>query len=39
MTISKDPTLNNRFAQNKELYINMWGGLPAEEKYVTKFNQ
>jgi GT2 family glycosyltransferase len=39
MTIAKDPTLNNRFAQNKAMYIDMWGGLPTEEKYVTKFNK
>ena len=39
MTIAKDPALNNRFAQNRELYIRMWGGLPTEEKYITKFNQ
>ena len=39
MTIAKDPSLNNRFAQNRELYIQMWGGLPSEEKYKTKFNQ
>ena len=38
MTIAKDPALNNRFAQNRALYIQMWGGLPAEEKYLTKFN-
>jgi GT2 family glycosyltransferase len=39
MTIAKDPALNNRFQQNRELYIQMWGGLPSEEKYTTKFNQ
>ena len=39
MTIAKDPALNNRFQQNRELYIRMWGGLPTEEKYTTKFNQ
>ena len=39
MTIAKDPALNNRFQQNRELYIQMWGGLPTEEKYTTKFNQ
>jgi len=39
MTIAKDPALNNRFQQNRELYIQMWGGLPTEEKYITKFNQ
>ena len=39
MTIAKDPTLNNRFAQNRAMYIDMWGGLPTEERYVTKFNK
>ena len=39
MTIAKEPSLNNRFAQNRELYIEMWGGLPSEEKHLTKFNQ
>ena len=39
MTIAKDPALNNRFAQNRAMYIDMWGGLPTEEKYLTKFNQ
>jgi len=39
MTIAKDPALNNRFEYNKQLYIRMWGGIPTEEKYVTKFNQ
>jgi GT2 family glycosyltransferase len=39
MTIAKDPTLNNGFGNNKSLYIEMWGGLPTEEKYVTKFNR
>jgi len=39
MTIAKDPTINNRFALNRQMYINMWGGLPTEEKYLTKFNK
>jgi GT2 family glycosyltransferase len=39
MTIAKEPALNNRFTQNRELYIRMWGGLPTEEKYLTKFNE
>jgi GT2 family glycosyltransferase len=39
MTIAKDPALNNRFMLNRQMYINMWGGLPTEEKYVTKFNK
>jgi len=39
MTIAKDPTINNRFELNRQMYIEMWGGLPTEEKYVTKFNR
>jgi GT2 family glycosyltransferase len=39
MTIAKEPNLNNRFQQNREMYIQMWGGLPTEEKYITKFNK
>ena len=39
MTIAKDPTLNQKFMQNKQMYIEMWGGLPTEEKYLTKFNK
>jgi GT2 family glycosyltransferase len=39
MTIAKDPTLNQKFMQNKQMYIQMWGGLPTEEKYLTKFNK
>ena len=39
MTIAKDPALNNRFEHNRQLYIRMWGGIPTEEKYITKFNQ
>lgn len=39
MTIAKDPSLNQRFAQNRQLYIDMWGGIPTEEKYKTKFNK
>lgn len=39
MTIAKDPTLNQRFAQNRQLYIDMWGGIPTQEKYKTKFNK
>jgi GT2 family glycosyltransferase len=39
MTIAKEPSLNSRFSQNRQLYIDMWGGLPTEEKYLTKFNK
>jgi GT2 family glycosyltransferase len=39
MTIAKEPSLNHRFSQNRQIYIDMWGGLPTEEKFTTKFNQ
>jgi GT2 family glycosyltransferase len=39
MTIAKNPTLNQKFAQNRQMYIDMWGGLPTEEKFKTKFNK
>lgn len=39
MTIAKDPSLNSNFMKNRQLYVDMWGGLPTEEKYHTKFNQ
>ena len=39
MTIAKDPSLNSHFMQNRQLYVDMWGGLPTEEKYLTKFNK
>jgi GT2 family glycosyltransferase len=39
MSIAKDPTLNQKFMQNREMYVQMWGGLPTQEKYLTKFNK
>jgi GT2 family glycosyltransferase len=39
MSIAKDPSLNNNFMKNRQLYIDMWGGLPKEEKFITKFNK
>lgn len=39
MTIAKEPSLNNHFMQNRQLYIDMWGGLPTQEIYKTKFNK
>lgn len=38
-TIAKDPSLNDKFGQNRELYIAKWGGLPGEEKYTTPYNK
>jgi hypothetical protein len=39
MTIAKQPELNNNFMKNRQIYIDMWGGLPNEEKFITKFNK
>jgi GT2 family glycosyltransferase len=39
MTIAKDPSLNNRFIEYKQKYIDKWGGVPSEEKYSTPYNQ
>jgi GT2 family glycosyltransferase len=39
MTIAKQPELNNRFMEYRQNYINKWGGLPMEEKYLTEFNK
>lgn len=39
MTIAKDPTLNTKFSEYRQNYINKWGGLPAEETFITPFNQ
>ena len=39
MTIAKEPSLNSNFMRNRQMYIDMWGGLPNEEKYTTKYNK
>lgn len=39
MTIEKDPDLNEPFDENKQRYIDKWGGEPGEEKYKTPFNR
>ena len=39
MTIAKEPSLNSGFESNRALYVEMWGGLPTEEVYKTKFNK
>ena len=38
MSIRKDPTLNENFENNKEYYVQKWGGVPTEEKYMKPFN-
>jgi GT2 family glycosyltransferase len=39
MTIAKDPSLNSRFMEYRQNYINKWGGEPHQETYFTAFNQ
>jgi GT2 family glycosyltransferase len=39
MTIALNPSLNNRFMEYRQNYINKWGGLPMEEKYLSEFNK
>jgi GT2 family glycosyltransferase len=39
MTIAKDPSLNSRFLEYRQNYINKWGGLPSEEIFITPFNK
>jgi GT2 family glycosyltransferase len=39
MTIAKDPTLNERFLEYRQNYINKWGGLPTREIFTTPFNE
>lgn len=39
MTLSRDKNiLGTRFIDNRNYYINKWGGLPGEEKYTVPFN-
>lgn len=38
-TIAKDKAINKNFEALKALYIKMWGGLPGEEKFITKYNR
>lgn len=38
MTIQKDPLLGG-YIENREYYIEKWGGLPTEEQYKTPFNK
>lgn len=39
MTIAKDPSINSRFLEYREMYIQKWGGFPDEERFLTPFNQ
>jgi GT2 family glycosyltransferase len=38
-TIDKDKSLFNYRLKNKELYVEMWGGLPERETYKTPYNK
>jgi GT2 family glycosyltransferase len=38
MTIAKDPSLNNRFMDYRNKYVQKWGGLPNEEIFLKPFN-
>jgi len=38
MTIEKMPSIIDYSIKNKSLYIDMWGGEPHLEKYITPFN-
>lgn len=39
MTLQKDRSINDLFKKNQEYYIQKWGGLPGQEKYLTPFDQ
>jgi len=39
MTIAKDPSLNSRFMEYRQNYINKWGGLPTFEIYTKPFSK
>jgi GT2 family glycosyltransferase len=39
MSIKTDPSLNEHFEKNKKYYIEKWGGVPTEEKYLKPFNK
>lgn len=38
MTIAKDPSLNAKFGEYQNHYIQKWGGMPGKETYTTPFN-
>lgn len=38
MSIKADRSLNVNFENNKQRYIEKWGGLPGHEKFTTPFN-
>jgi len=38
-SLAKDPSILEDSKKNRELYIEMWGGEPNQEKYKTPFNK
>jgi GT2 family glycosyltransferase len=38
-TLAKDPSILEDSKRNRQLYIEMWGGEPNQEKYKTPFNK
>ncbi len=38
-TLEKMPSILEGSKKNKEIYINMWGGIPTKEKFKTPFNK
>lgn len=39
LSIKKDPSLNSKFMDNQNRYVEKWGGLPREETYTKPFNK
>lgn len=37
-SIDKDPRLNQKYLSNRDYYVQKWGGIPGEEKFVNPFN-
>jgi GT2 family glycosyltransferase len=38
-TISKDPSLNEQYSSNEEVYRSKWGGLPGQEQFLVPYNR
>lgn len=38
-TIEKDQSLNNNFENNRQYFMQKWGGAPGQETFLTEFNQ
>lgn len=37
-TIQKDPSLNANFDMNRQLFVDLWGGMPMQETFTIPFN-